>query len=139
MKFKLTSEPQAKGLMQKVWPKVLEALNSGKHLDMEIVDAARSDPQNKLFHAIIAKIAKEASHFGSTWDAESWKRILVDQFATETGLHVSKIVPSIDGYRLVQLGLQTRKFSKEQASQFVTWLEAWCADKGIEIDTPSET
>ena len=93
----------------------------------------------RSFHAIISKIAKEAEHFGSTWDAESWKRFLIDQFASETGLGGSKVVPSLDGSRIVQLGLQSRKFSKDQASQFVTWLEAWCADKGIEIDTPPQT
>ena len=136
MKFKLTSEPQAKGLMQKVWPKVLEALNSGKELDLEIVDGARSDSQNKLFHSIISEIAKNASHYGATWDAESWKRFLIDQFASEIGLGGSKVVPSLDGSRIVQLGLQSRKFSKEQASEFVTWLQAWCADKGIEIENP---
>ena len=66
---------------------------------------------------------------------ESWKRFLIDQFASETGLRASKVAPSLDGYRIVQLGLQSRAFTKDQASQFVDWLEAWCAQKGIELES----
>ena len=134
MKFKLTSEPQAKALMVRVWPKVLKALNTGKELDLEIVDAVRSDDQNKLYHVIIEKIATHSEHLGAKWDEESWKRFLIDQFATETGLRSGKVVPSLDGNRIVQLGLQSRKFTKDQASQFVEWLYAWCAENGIDTD-----
>ena len=134
MKFKLTSEPQAKALMVRIWPKVLEALNTGKELDLEIVDAVRSDDQNKLYHVIIEKIATQSKHLGAKWDEESWKRFLIDQFATETGLRSGKVVPSLDGNRIVQLGLQSRKFTKDQASQFVEWLYAWFAENGIDTD-----
>ena len=134
MKFKLTSEPQAKALMVRVWPKVLEALNTGKELDLEISDAVRSDDQNKLYHVIIEKIATQCQHLGAKWDEESWKRFLIDQFATETGLRSGKVVPSLDGNRIVQLGIQSRKFTKDQASQFVEWLYAWCAENGIDTD-----
>ena len=137
MKFKLTSEPQAKALMVRIWPKVLEALNTGKELDLEIVDAFRSDDQNKLYHVIIEKIATQSEHLGAKWDEESWKRFLIDQFATETGLGGSKVVPSLDGTRIVQLGLQSRKFTKEQGSEFIEWLLAWATDKGIEINATS--
>jgi len=33
----------------------------------------------------------------------------------------------------VQLGLQSRKFTREQGSEFIEWLLAWAAEKGIEI------
>jgi len=132
MKFKLTSESQAKALMQRVWPKVLEALNSGKELDLEIVDAKRSNDQNNLIHDIIDNISVAAKHLGAQWDAESWKRFLIDQFATEIGMTGGKVVPSLDGSRIVQLGLQSRKFSKEEASQFIEWLYAWCAEHEIQ-------
>ena len=120
--------------MKQIWPKVLEAINTGKELDLEIVDAVRSDDQNRLYHSIIADIAHHATHLGAKWDEESWKRFLIDQFATETGLRSGKVVPSLDGNRIVQLGIQSRKFTKDQASQFVEWLYAWCAENGIELD-----
>jgi hypothetical protein len=40
-------------------------------------------------------------------------------------------VPSLDGSGIVQLGLQTRDFSKERAAEFIEFLEAWAADKEI--------
>jgi hypothetical protein len=39
----------------------------------------------------------------------------------------------LDSTGIVQLGIQTRKFTKEQASEFVEFLLAWCADNGIEL------
>jgi hypothetical protein len=34
---------------------------------------------------------------------------------------------------VVQLGIQTRNFTKEQASEFVEFLLAWCAKNGVEL------
>jgi hypothetical protein len=45
---------------------------------------------------------------------------------------VGKVAPSLDGERVVQLGLQSHKFTKEEGSEFIEWLLAWMADKGIE-------
>ena len=65
---------------------------------------------------------------------EDWKRLLVDQFIKDmNGLGASKIIPSLDGEGIIQLGFQTRKFTKEQASEFVEWLYAWGAANGVEL------
>jgi len=133
MQYKLINVEQGTALIKTLWPKMKSALEVGKELCLTVEEAHRSDDQNKKYHAIIAEIAKQAQHMGAHWDAEVWKRLLVDQFATETGLQGSQIVGSIDGSRIVQLGLQTRKFTKQQGSEFIEWLLAWAADKGIEI------
>ena len=86
--------------------------------------------KNKTNSAVHCKHRASGAH----WDAEIWKRLLIDQFAHETGLGGSQIVGSIDGSRIVQLGLQSRKFTKEQGSEFIEWLLAWATDKGIQID-----
>jgi len=137
MQYKLINTEQGTALIKNLWPKMKTALELGKTLVITVEEENRTHDQNSKFHAIIAQIAKETQHFGAKWDTESWKRFLIDQFATETGLHASKIVLSLDGHRLVQLGLQSRKFTKDQASQFVDWLQAWCAEKGIELESTS--
>jgi len=137
MQYKLINIEQGTALIKNLWPKMKTTLELGKTLVMTVEEENRTHDQNSKFHAIIAQIAKETQHFGAKWDTESWKRFLIDQFATETGLHASKIAPSLDGHRLVQLGLQSRKFTKDQASQFVDWLQAWCAEKGIELESTS--
>tara|TARA_R110000868_G_scaffold343461_1_gene604469 strand:+ start:393 stop:707 length:315 start_codon:yes stop_codon:yes gene_type:complete len=98
--------------------------------------ADRSIDQNKMFHAIIGQIAKQATLHGSRWSAESWKRFLIDQWAHESNemASISKVMPSIDGERVVQLGHQSRRFTKEQATSFTEWLLYWAANNGVEIE-----
>jgi len=95
----------------------------------------RTDDQNKMFHAIIGQIAKQAQHLGSKWNQESWKRFLIDQWASETNqTTISKLAPSLDGERIVQLGMQSRRFTKEQGISFTEWLMYWAATNGVEIE-----
>jgi len=131
MRFDLTNETQAKSLMVNLWPKVLTALNAGKQLTLEIKSANRSYQQNAKYHAMIDEIAQQAQHLGSKWDAESWKRLLVDQFLKDSGQKSGVVIPNLSGDGIVQLGVQTRDFTKEQASEFVEWLFAWGAEHGI--------
>ena len=133
MKCELTSPQQASDLMNRLWPRVKESLSAGKKLTLEIKDASKSREQEEKYHAIIGDIAKQAQHMGHKWDAESWKRLMVDKYLRETGFMNSPIIPNLDGTGIIQLGFQTRKFSKEQASEFVEFLLAWCADNGIEL------
>jgi hypothetical protein len=131
MKFQLLNESQAKALMTGLWPKVIQALQAGKQLSMEIKDADKSREQEEKYHAMINEISKQAQHLGSKWDAESWKRLLVDQFCRDSGIKTGAIIPNLSGDGIVQLGQQTRKFTKEQASEFVEWLHAWGAENGV--------
>ena len=131
MIFYLQNSEQASALMATVWPKVKDSLKAGKQLRMEIKAESRSDEQNDKYHAMLSEIATQASHLGAKWSSEDWKRLMVDLFAKETGLQGGKIIPSLDGQGIVQLGLQTRNFSKEQAMEFITFLEAWGAANGI--------
>ena len=131
MKYELRTPEQATSLMQTIWPKVKEAIKSGKHLSLEIKTVNKSREQEEKYHAMIGDIAKQASHLGSKWDSESWKRLLVDLFLRENGMYNGKILQNLDGTGIIQLGFQTRNFTKEQASEFVEWLHAWGAENGI--------
>ncbi|WP_171354454.1 recombination protein NinB, partial [Acinetobacter baumannii] len=79
---------------------------------LEITEEKRSDPQNKKFHAIIGQIAKQAQHAGAAWDVEDWKRFLLDQFSKDRGMAGGAVVQSLAGERVIQLGLQSRRFTK---------------------------
>jgi hypothetical protein len=133
MKFQLKDESQAKTLMTGLWPKVLKALQT-KQLTLEIKDAAKSRDQEEKYHAMIGEIAKQAQHLGAKWDSESWKRLLVDQFCKDNGLKTGAVIPNLAGDGIVQLGMQTRNFTKEQASEFVEWLHAWGAEHGVTFE-----
>jgi len=131
MIFHLQNKDQASALMIGLWPKITDALLAGKQLRMEIKAQSRSEEQNAKYHAMLSEIATQAQHLGAKWSAEDWKRLLVDLFAKEAGLQGGKIIPSLDSNGIVQLGLQTRDFTKEQAMEFITFLDAWGANNGI--------
>jgi hypothetical protein len=135
MRFNLINETQAKALMVNLWPKIISALNNGKKLTLEVKDAGKSREQEEKYHAMIGEVAKQAQHLGAKWDAESWKRLLVEQFCKDNGLKTGAIIPNLAGDGIVQLGTQTRNFTKEQASEFVEWLYAWGAERGVTYET----
>jgi hypothetical protein len=93
----------------------------------------KSRSQEEKYHAAIAEIAEQASHLGSKWDAESWKRLLLDAFAKETKRPRGKVIPNLTGDGVVEIGLQSRKFTKQDASEFVEFLHAWAAMNGVEL------
>jgi len=137
VKYDLDNEAQALALMRSLWPKIKDALNAGRQLTIEVNPASKSRSQEEKYHAIIGDIAKQAKHMGAKWDAEDWKRLLVQEFCRQTGLESGQIIPNLAGDGIVQLGRQTRKFTKEQASEFVEFLLAWAAENGVTINEMS--
>jgi hypothetical protein len=133
MKFTVRDPLMGIQQIRAAWEKMKPALESGMVLTVEIKQESRSLEQNAMYHSIIHQIAKQARHLGSTWDAESWKRLLVDAYTKENGEYSGQVIPSLTGDGIVQLGLQTRKFTKQQASEFTEWLMIWCVENGVEI------
>jgi hypothetical protein len=131
--YELHNAQQAKVLMDNIWPEVKNNLMAGHKMRLEIKRATRSSDQNNMFHAIIHQIYLAMRVAGSTWSADDWKRLLIDQWAHETDRKIGKVAPSLDGERVVQLGWQSHKFTSNDASEFIEWLYAWAAEKGIEI------
>ena len=129
----LTSTEQAKTSIRHNWDKITKALDAGNNLVMEIKLSSKTREQEEKYHAMINDIAKQAQHLGAKWSAEDWKRLLVDQYLREEANIQGKIIPNLDGTGIVQLGFQTRKFTKEQASEFVEWLYAWSGNNGIHL------
>ena len=133
MIIQLTSTEQAKTSIRLHWEKITKALDAGKHLTMEIKLVSKTREQEEKYHAMIGDISKQAQHLGAKWSAEDWKRLLVDQYLREVENIQGKIVPNLDGSGIVQLGFQTRNFTKEMASEFVEWLYSWAANNGIDL------
>ena len=131
MRYQLNTTEQAAVLWHTLFPKIKQALDAGRPLVMDIQQAPKSREQEEKYHAMIGEIAKQAQHLGAKWDAESWKRLLVDQFCRDNDIKTGVVIPNLSGDGIVQLGFQTRKFTKEQASEFVEWLHAWGAEHGV--------
>lgn len=109
---------------------------------VRISPPAKSRGQEEKYHAMIDDIWKSGlfRFLGrSDWSKEDIKRLLVDAFAQEResiGQPLSqagRVVPSLDMQRTVQLGIQTRKFTKKEASDFVEYLYAYGSMIGVEF------
>lgn len=123
-----------------VWHQVKALTIAGHKLAIRIGDQSKSRDAEEKYHAMVGEIAKQVEVGGKLRDAETMKRLLVDQFKADT-LHdladewakfgTLEMVPSLDGQRVVVLGTQTRHFSTKLASAFIEWLYAWGADAGV--------
>ena len=132
MNITLYSPQQAHTVLKDLWPKIKETLQAGKKLRLEVKRSTRSSDQNAMFHSLIDLVAKQMKTAGSAWSSDDWKRLLIDQWAHETGRKIGKVASSLDGERVVQLGLQSHKFTVEEGSEFIEWLLCWMTEKGIE-------
>ena len=99
--------------------------------------------QEERYHAMIGDISKQVDFLGKKRDSETWKRLLIDAYvrvARENAKAEGKqdpfagqgeVVPSIDGTSVVQLGVQSRGFKVKQASEFIEYLFAYGAERGV--------
>jgi hypothetical protein len=98
----------------------------------------RKEVQSDKFHAMIGDIARQTTYAGQRWDAEDMKRILVDEFAEEMRSqgrplhHDGRLIPSENGRRVIQLGIQSRELWVREASDFIEFLYAWGNDRGVQ-------
>lgn len=129
----LFAPTQAHQVISDAWAFAKAWVIAGHRLTLEIRPQSKSREQEEKYHAAIGEISQQAMHLGSKWDAEAWKRFLLDAFAKETGRQRGRIVPNLTGDGVVEVGLQSRKFSKQDASDFVEWLQAWCAANGVRL------
>ena len=118
------------------WHTVKAWLMAGHRLVLEVSLECQSRDQQEKYHAMIGEVAAQAQHLGAKWDAEDWKRLLIDRFARETGRAVGKVIPNLSGDGVVEVGILSRRFSKRTANEFIEWLSAWGADNGVEFSDP---
>jgi len=120
-------------MLTQVWPMLKAMLTAGNRMVLSLTEESKTRSQEKLYHALIGDIAKQAQHLGAKWEPEDWKRLLLDKFARETGRTHGKIIPNLNSSGVVEVGLLSRKFSKRTANEFVEFLYAWAADNGIDF------
>jgi hypothetical protein len=116
---------------------------------VRIVPPAKSRDQEEKYHAMIGDIAKHCVFMGEKLSAEDWKRLLVDAFvrvmremAKADGKPdpfpgQGRVMPNLDGTGFVQLGVQTRRFSKSIARDFIEYLYAYGCDNLVPWSEPA--
>lgn len=124
---------------------------AGNRVAVRVCDPEKSRDQEEKYHAMIGEIASQVPVNGRTLDADTMKRLLVDQFKADTLVDMADdwakfgkmdMLPSLDGQRVVMLGVQTRRFTVRLGAVFIEWLYAWGSDTGVvftERDIDPET
>lgn len=120
-----------KAMTAQIWPQLKAMLIAGHRMVLRLEPVNKSRDQEEKYHAMIGEISKQAQHIGSVWEPEDWKRLLLDKFARETGRTHGKVIPNLDKSGVVEVGLQSRKFSRADGSEFIEWLHCWGAENGV--------
>lgn len=117
-------------------------INAPEGFVCEIRPANKSRDQEAKYHAMFSDVARQLEFMGEKRDAETWKRLLVDAFVRAKAAegdpvqHLGSIIPNLDGTGFVQLGAQTRRFSKKHASEFIEYLYAFGAERNVRWSEP---
>lgn len=134
--FTLTPD-NARARMAAAWEAACAILQHGQRVRVivEPYHPARSAEQNDMFHALCHDIASARKEWmGHPIDAEGWKRLFVDAWARTEGGVQGRIVPSLDGASIVNLGIQTRRLKVGEMADLITYVQAWAVDNGVPLN-----
>jgi hypothetical protein len=140
--FNMPANPvQADRIIDGAVRKLVKAhLVAGNRVAIRVCEPEKSRDQEEKYHAMIGEIASQVPVGGRHLDADTMKRLLVDQFKADTLVDMADdwakfgaldMVPSLDGQRVVVLGVQTRRFTVRLGAAFIEWLYAWGSDAGV--------
>lgn len=93
----------------------------------------RSLDQNSALWRLLTKVSEQRLHHGQRLSAEDYKLLFMDALSREV-----RAVPSLDNTAWVNLGRSTSKLSKQEFSDLLELVTAWCVQNGIDIDDSSE-
>ena len=101
------------------------------------LEPMKSTLQERKYHSMINDISQSCKFMNETWSAEDWKRLLIAAFVDvkrdeakvkgepDPFEDQGRVVPALTGKGIVQLGVQSRRFKKAIASEFIEYLYAW--------------
>lgn len=102
-------------------------------MEIEEASSKRSLEQNSMLHAICSDLSKQRQWAGEWIDTEGWKRLLVDAWARAENRPQGKVVPSLDGKSVVNLGLQTRRMKVCDMADLITFAQAYCVEHDVKL------
>jgi hypothetical protein len=106
------------------WAKV--QLHNGKKISIKAGEEKRNLEQNALLHATIQDIAERREWAGRSWDAETWKRLLVAAWTRAQGEQIM-LVPALDGQGVDIVFRRTSTLTKTECADLITFIQAWDA------------
>jgi hypothetical protein len=100
---------------------------------MVIKEATRTLEQNSLQWVYLSAISKQVEWVvngrPTLMAPDEWKDVLTAGFRKET----PRLAAAVDGMGVVMLGSRTSRFSKAEFSEWMEYLQWFCAEKDVEV------
>ncbi len=104
---------------------------------IEVKEPTRNLEQNALLWVLLTAFSQQlqwpVNGAMCTLSPEEWKDVLSAAFKRET----QRVAMGIDG-GMVILGMRTSKMGKRQFAEFIEFIQAVAADRGVTFDTHAE-
>jgi hypothetical protein len=114
-----------------VWPRVKAETMAGQRVIVEVKRETRSLAENRKLHALLGQIADQIEWGGKLRDIETWKRLLTAAWLRARGEDV-EVLPAIDGSGVDVVFRRTADLTRQECAELIDFVEAWCADQGVE-------
>lgn len=99
---------------------------------VEFRQSKRTTDQNAKMWALLTDVARQVEWHGVKLSPEDWKLIFMDALGAEL-----RLVPNIGGNGFINLGRSSSKLTKQEFSDLIELIHAFCAERGVEISDPT--
>jgi len=129
----LANRQQAwEAIKSQAFPFLAGALQASRRFVMTIKPETRTESQNRLMWPILSEFSKQLDwpingHMVKM-DADDWKDVLTCAWKRET----VRLAMGMDG-GVVMLGQRTSRFTKAEFAEFIEFLYASAADRGVKL------
>lgn len=89
--------------------------------------ATRTIPQNDRFWAMLTDVARQATHNGRRYPAETWKALFMQAHGYEV-----QFMMGLQGEPF-PMGFRSSKLTKDQMTELMDFIEAWSAQNGVKL------
>jgi len=98
---------------------------------VEVRPLTRTDPQNKLLHALFGELAHQAKWQNEKLTAEQWKMLMISAHTIATK-EPNKMVIGLEG-EVVNLRESSAQMSVARLNSLIEYVSCWAAENGIVI------
>ena len=104
--------------------------NAPEGYKVTIDSPRRTDPENRLLHALIGEVAVAKVWEGKRLPMEVWKRLLVAAWCRASG-EPAEMYRSLDGQGIDIVPKRTGKLTKKECADLIEFIYAWGAENGV--------
>lgn len=129
--FRLPDQKLGHSLVVKGWEWAKEQIGIGKVVHVEFKLETRTDRQNRLLHALIGDVARQALFYEEKRSVDFWKHILISAHSAATNDPIETF-KGLEG-ELVSYRESSARMSKKRLASLIDYIQCYCAENEIEL------